>query len=277
MKKLFYLFTILFLCACTVEEDPRIEAIKKTFSNYGIRLITRDECRYVDLIYETPMFCFISEQKDWGYDHHFDRYYEEWLFNERYGEQPDVTVSYNDVVLYDTENRHQNWEYDVFTIGMIDPNNAYFKISSPFEEREIQVIPIPPITITKPDPTGQPYAPVIACDANNFILEWNAASNNPNGVFILVSWDGTCADNSIEDEYIGTNIKNADLVEDNGRCHLNPHLFDGMPESALIDISIVRGTVEKIEDFQFFEGERLPMVFGIMSRSNYNTIILRRL
>ena len=71
--------------------------------------------------------------------------------------------------------------------------------------------------------------------------------------------------------------KNADLVEDNGRCHLNPHLFDGMPERALIDISIVRGTVEKIEDFQFFEGERLSMVFGIMSRSNYNTIILRRL
>jgi hypothetical protein len=276
MRNLFYLFTILLVCACT-PENTQITTIKKTFSDYGINLITREECKYIDLIYDTPMFCFISEQEDWGYDHNFNRYYSEWFFDTNYGEQPNVTVSYNDVTLYETKNKYQNREYDIFSIGMQEPNNAYFRISSPYDEQEIQLIPIPPITITKPDPTGQPYAPVIACDANNFILEWNAAPENPNGVFILVSWNGMCADNSIENDYIGVNIKNADLVEDNGRCLLNPHLFDGIPESALINISIIRGSVDKIENFQFFEDIHLPMVFGIMSRSNYNTIILRRL
>lgn len=272
MKNLFYLFTVLFACACTQENLPQDTIVKKTFSDYGINLITQDECRYIDLIYETPLYCYISEQKDWGEDHTLSGYYDEWYFNTYFNELPNINISYDGILLYNKENNHQNLEYNIFT-----SSNGYFSITSPYDEREIQLTPIDPITITKPDPTGQPYAPVIACDANNFVLEWNAAPENTNGVFVLVRWYGLCADDVVEEQYQGSFVQNADLVEDNGHCVLNPQLFEGIPESAIINISIIRGSVETIENFEFFDNTHLPMTLGIMSRSNYNTIILTRL
>ena len=277
MKKIFYLLTILLVCACSQEENTQIGTRKKTFSDYGINLISRDKCRYIDLIYENPMFCYIYEQKDWGEEHTLNRFYDEWYFNTYFNGLPNINISYGGVLLYNKETKHQDLEYDIFTSDAVNSNNNYFTITSPYDEREIQVSPIPQITITKPDPTGQPYAPVIACDANNFVLEWNAVPENTNGVFILVRWYGHCTDDSTEDQYQGSFIQNADLVEDNGHCVLNPQLFDGIPESALINISIIRGSVETIENFEFFNNIHLPMTFGIMSRSNYNTIILTRL
>ncbi|MDR2065196.1 MAG: hypothetical protein LBP85_05760 [Prevotellaceae bacterium] len=81
------------------------------------------------------------------------------------------------------------------------------------------------------------------CYYENFILRWNADENNENGVAIIVTWTGSMA---FGQDHPNISIRRTDVVPDNGSAVLNSHLFDDIPDTGIILLTLARGNVENI-------------------------------
>lgn len=99
-----------------------------------------------------------------------------------------------------------------------------------------------PIEITTPAITSdEDFYPF--CYSKDFVLRWNADPNNENGVIIVVEWFGATAG---QGDY-NAHIRRIDLLEDTGEAHLDAALFDGIPNTALVDLTLLRGDVKNID------------------------------
>lgn len=79
------------------------------------------------------------------------------------------------------------------------------------------------------------------CDYNNFLLKWNPDFNNENGVILVVEWTGIML---LGEDYSDAYIRCTDLVADTGETIINPEMFEGIPDTALCHLTILRGNVE---------------------------------
>lgn len=119
------------------------------------------------------------------------------------------------------------------------------------------------IEITNPiRRVGTENSPLL--DANNFVIEWNADSDNQEGLVVLAEYFGTSA---VPENNTNEHILNTDYIElDNGYFKLNPSIFDGMPNLAHVQIILLRGNVliEEIEGelykYVFESHQRLPII-----------------
>ena len=82
------------------------------------------------------------------------------------------------------------------------------------------------------------------CDYENFVVEWNQDSNNTNGVIVLVLWAGSMM---FGDSYDNVLIRNVDCVPDTGFAVLKEDLFDGIPDTALCFLLMLRGDIENVQ------------------------------
>ena len=80
----------------------------------------------------------------------------------------------------------------------------------------------------------------IACNYDNLKLQWNADTKNENGIVIFAEWSGVTYD---EDNFGSQYIRNIDIVEDTGECILKPEIFNGMPHTAFVTVTILRGNI----------------------------------
>ena len=100
-----------------------------------------------------------------------------------------------------------------------------------------------PIEITTPAVTSdEDFYPF--CYSKDFVLRWNADTNNENGVIVVVEWFGATAG---QGDYENTHIRRIDLVEDTGEALLDSALFDGIPNTALVHLTLLRGDVKNID------------------------------
>lgn len=100
------------------------------------------------------------------------------------------------------------------------------------------------MNITKPLPAGDDI--FVYAFYKDFKLEWNADPKNEEGLMVAVMYDGS---NVIPENNENVIIKNIDYIkEDNGKFILNNHIFDDIPNHALVDIMLLRGNVQ-IEEF----------------------------
>ncbi|MDR1553931.1 MAG: hypothetical protein LBS69_10810 [Prevotellaceae bacterium] len=81
------------------------------------------------------------------------------------------------------------------------------------------------------------------CYYENFILRWNADDNNENGVAIVVTWTGSMA---FGQDHPNISIRRTDVIPDNGSAVLNSHLFDDIPDTGIVLLTLARGNVENI-------------------------------
>ncbi|MDR1983664.1 MAG: hypothetical protein LBQ28_02425 [Prevotellaceae bacterium] len=81
------------------------------------------------------------------------------------------------------------------------------------------------------------------CYYENFILRWNADDKNENGVVIVVTWTGTMA---FGQDHPDISIRRTDVIPDNGSAVLNSHLFDDIPDTGIVLLTIARGNVENV-------------------------------
>lgn len=89
------------------------------------------------------------------------------------------------------------------------------------------------------------------CYYKDLEIEWNADSNNTNGIVVAVEWNGTMIFGA---NYPDTYIRRVDVInEDNGHAVLNNELFEDIPDTALVTISILRGNIENIliDDYSY--------------------------
>lgn len=99
------------------------------------------------------------------------------------------------------------------------------------------------IRITSPEiKSTEQYYPF--CYSKDFVLRWNADPNNKNGVLIIVEWHGTTV---YQGDYPNTNVRAIDLVEDTGEAKLDERLFEGIPNSALAYLTVLRGDIEDVD------------------------------
>jgi len=119
------------------------------------------------------------------------------------------------------------------------------------------------VSITNPEvKTVQEQYPL--CDSKNFVLEWNADPLNKEGLVVIAEYFGF---NAIPSDAQQTHILNTDYIAlDNGKATLNPDLFNGMPNMAIVHIILLRGNVAikdiEGESYKFFAEShmRLPII-----------------
>lgn len=76
------------------------------------------------------------------------------------------------------------------------------------------------------------------CYFEDFILRWDSDVTNNNGTLVVVEWDGTMV---FGEHYGNTSVRAMDLLDDTGVATLNPHLFDGIPDTAMCYLTLMRG------------------------------------
>ncbi|MBO5562467.1 MAG: hypothetical protein J5939_01970 [Bacteroidales bacterium] len=104
------------------------------------------------------------------------------------------------------------------------------------------------------------------CDYRSFILRWNADFENDKGVVIIVEWFGTLVfGNEKEDSY----VRCVDVFPDTGEALLSKEMFEGIPDTGLCHLTIMRGNVENI-----FMGDYSYKLFGL-SEEMMDFILLR--
>ncbi len=96
------------------------------------------------------------------------------------------------------------------------------------------------ITITSPKiTTEEDLYPL--CYYKNLSVSWNADMDNNNGLLLVIEWDGrTMYDGSCE----SSSVRRTEFIaNDNGKVVLDPKLLDGIPDSAIINLTLLRGNI----------------------------------
>lgn len=131
----------------------------------------------------------------------------------------------------------------VFRIGSQTKSGA-------FDENELYIPEI--VSITSPRITDASELHP-RCDINNFVIRWNADPLNENGVIIKIAWGGTVLFGHHLD---GSQVILADLFPDTGEATLPLQMFEGIPDTALCELTIMRGNVDAImvDDYSYKMG-----------------------
>jgi len=81
------------------------------------------------------------------------------------------------------------------------------------------------------------------CPYDDLLVEWNKDGQNDNGVVVMVEWDGDMVGQDFRNE----GVRTIDVVEDTGRAILDTSMFDGIPDFAMINITLLRGNIDIVE------------------------------
>ena len=96
---------------------------------------------------------------------------------------------------------------------------------------------VEPINILRPLPTD--CNPIPMCYYHAMDIEWNPDPHNPTQIMIITEWNGL----NMNGISIDTTIINHRETDDDGIVTLDDHIFDGMPDGALVNIWLVRGNI----------------------------------
>jgi len=96
------------------------------------------------------------------------------------------------------------------------------------------------VSITSP-PVNQPEDLLPLCYYENFILRWNADTENKNGLVVTVEWLGKVYGDKDQETF----VRNVDIIpEDDGEVILNKNLFKDIPDFAMVHITLLRGNID---------------------------------
>lgn len=96
------------------------------------------------------------------------------------------------------------------------------------------------VSITSP-PVNQPEDLLPLCYYENFILKWNADTENKNGLVVTVEWLGKVYGDKDQETF----VRNVDIIpKDDGEVVLNKNLFKDIPNFAMVHITLLRGNID---------------------------------
>lgn len=115
----------------------------------------------------------------------------------------------------------------------------------------------------------RPYAtkcdPTPFCYYRDMEIEWNADLANPNGVVVVIEWQGGMA---YGESLLNTSVVTGTLVEDNGVTVLDNDLFDDMPDGALVNMWLLRADLAKFSHEEA-EDDIRDIIESVMKSEDY--------
>ena len=82
------------------------------------------------------------------------------------------------------------------------------------------------------------------CYYDGFLLKWNRDDSNPNGVVIILQWTG---EKVVGEDVAETSVRRTVIVDDTGCVVLDKELFDGIPDTAVCHLTVLRGDIEILD------------------------------
>ena len=82
-----------------------------------------------------------------------------------------------------------------------------------------------------------------ACYFDGFQIQWNADPDNGNGVLAIVEWIG---DMLLGEDFPSTYIRRICIFEDTGTAILPTSLFEGIPDAAVCNLTLIRGNIDTL-------------------------------
>ena len=82
------------------------------------------------------------------------------------------------------------------------------------------------------------------CYYEDFILRWNKDEKNTNGVLVLLEWYGGMV---LGEDIKNTYVRRIASFPDTGEARLPERLFDGIPDTAYCNLTVLRGNIKIIE------------------------------
>ena len=79
------------------------------------------------------------------------------------------------------------------------------------------------------------------CDVSNFILKWNEDTMNDNGVIVQIEWGGVVLFGGQRDD---SHVSISKIFPDTGQAKLDAEMFEGIPDTALCFLTVLRGNVD---------------------------------
>ena len=103
---------------------------------------------------------------------------------------------------------------------------------------------------------------------DGLVIEWNEDTMNENGVVFILEWAGEVV---VGQESPETAIRRTCVVKDNGATTLDSHLFDGIPDTAVCHLTILRGDI----DLEDIDGESYKVL--VESHEFLSFILIREI
>ncbi len=135
-----------------------------------------------------------------------------------------------------------------FDVKSLFGTNAYFSINPPNVTKSdtdhvgVEMYIPKEIEITCPFIESEKKS-LPLCYYDGLNLKWNADENNRNGVIVIIEWIGELvAGNDVP----STNIRRTMVAEDSGKVVLPNELFDGIPDTAVCHLTLLRGNIETL-------------------------------
>lgn len=98
------------------------------------------------------------------------------------------------------------------------------------------------ITITNPSlKIDDNYLPL--CYYDGFQLEWNKDDSNTNGVIVIVEWIGEMI---VGRNFPETHVRRTCILDDTGIGIIPTELFEGIPDTAVCHMTVLRGNIETL-------------------------------
>lgn len=156
---------------------------------------------------------------------------------------PDPSISINGETISSSDDFRQLRKKE-FIFGKTVTVGIGADFATRSEEDDTQVsFYIPEILrISSPEVLGEgDLLPI--CDYKSFILRWNADPLNENGIVVVVEWYGSVIFGHEKD---GSYVRCSDVFPDTGEALLSREMFDGIPDTGLCHMTVIRGNVENV-------------------------------
>jgi len=254
MKTKVVFFTIIatsLLCGCSksvkvVSEKVRIPVIEQPSDEVQIeKFLSRDPKAYVYYFAQTDYkFGIVSDQKSPLKPSLVYAYSDVISKNQSETKTPlieDVVMSINGHPISsssETKSRDKLKSRPLF--GQVVSFGIGSRTKSELEESQLYIPQI--VNITSPSVTTERELHPL-CNANDFVLKWNEDSMNDNGVIIRIEWNGVVLFGKQRE---GSHVSIAKIFPDKGRAKLELEMFEGIPDTALCDLTILRGNVDAV-------------------------------
>lgn len=79
------------------------------------------------------------------------------------------------------------------------------------------------------------------CYYEDFHLEWNKDLNNKNGIVVILDWIGEIV---VGEDIPTTHVTRTCIFEDNGKAILPMEIFEGIPDTAVCHMTVLRGNID---------------------------------
>lgn len=86
------------------------------------------------------------------------------------------------------------------------------------------------------------WAPL--CYDKDFVVRWNADTQNQNGVLVVIKWDGAVL---FGEDYESSSVIHSMRASDTGKVKLDNAMFEGIPDTAYCTLFLFRGDIENID------------------------------